>query len=354
MVRKIALIALFFLLNSFFVISQNITGLVLDKNKEPIIGASVYFDGTAIGTTTDGNGKFTMLLKNRISSPLVISCIGYETKYIKDPFDNLINTIYLSLKPYQIKEVVIKNDPFTRKQKLKIFREQFLGTTKAGKKCIIQNEDDIALNYNHETNTLSASSDKPIVITNVYLGYQLTLNLIDFDIIFNKNSIKSANVRSSLFLVTSFFTDISKNQKNITKRRKRSYLGSQLHFFRNLSNNEWENKGFKLFNGSFQVNPDQYFKIIDTLDLKKVVIERNSKGLKIISSDPEIKIPFVSSFNILYRNRKQSKVIFGTNTIFIDKNGNNSSPDLIQFSGEMGEKRVGDLLPLDYEEIVLN
>jgi hypothetical protein len=352
MIKKIAFIVLCVLLNSFFAISQSITGLVFDEKEEPIIGASVYFDGTALGTTTDRNGKFTILLKKRINSPLVISCIGYETVFIKNPFDNSVNTIYLSPKPFQIKEVVIRKDQFTRKQKLKIFKEQFLGTTKAGRSCIIQNENDIDLRYDHQTNTLVASSDKPIVITNVYLGYKLTLDLVDFDIKFNKNSIKSGDVRSSLFLVTSFFTNTDNNLQNINRRRNRSYLGSQLHFFRSLANNEWEKNKFKLFNGSLQVNPDQYFTITDTLDLKKVIIERDSKEIKIISSNPDIKIPFVSSFNLLYRNRKQSTVIFRTNTIFIDKNGNNSSPDLIDFSGEMGEKRIGDLLPSDFEEIV--
>ena len=65
-------------------------------------------------------------------------------------------------------------------------------------------------------------------------------------------------------------------------------------------------------------------------------------------SNSKNNLPFLSTFNILYNIRKQSKVIFRTNTIYIDKFGINTSPELIQFGGEMGKKRLGDLLPFDY------
>jgi len=40
--------------------NKKITGTVTDQSGEPIIGASVYVKGTAIGTTTGVDGKYTI------------------------------------------------------------------------------------------------------------------------------------------------------------------------------------------------------------------------------------------------------------------------------------------------------
>lgn len=326
---------------------QTISGTVFNDKNEPIVGASVYLDGTTFGTITNNNGEFSLSLKTRINSSLVIRCIGYETLVLQDFYDNPFIKIELTTKPYQIKEVVVKRDRFSRKQKLKVFKEQFLGNTRAGKSCIIKNESDISLYYNETNNTLYATSENPVIIVNEYLGYTITTNLVEFYVVFNQTSIRGEHIKNSLFLVTTLFEDNSNNNVKFNKRRSRSYFGSPLHFFRNLSLNKWDEKEFLLFNGSRPVIPNHYFTITDTIDLKKVIIANNidDEALRSINSS---KIPLFSSFNILYKKRKQSKVIFRTNTIFIDKYGINTSPDLIQFGGEMGKKRLGDLLPFDY------
>ncbi|MGE0078534.1 MAG: carboxypeptidase-like regulatory domain-containing protein [Bacteroidales bacterium] len=343
--RKSFLTIVIIILNYSYLFSQTITGVVLNDKKEPIIGASVYFDGTALGTITNANGEFTLSLKSRINTSLVISCLGYETYTSQSFFNTPYLKVELTAKPYQIKEVVVKKDRFTRKQKMKIFKEYFLGATKAGRSCLIQNEDDISLYYNEKNNTLFASSEKPLIIINNHLGYTITANLIEFNVIFNKTSIRSEYVRSSLFLVTTYFADNHQNSLKYKKRRNKSYLGSSLHFFRNLSNNTWNKNDFLLFNGSFPAIPSQFFSVSDTIDLKKVSVEKN---VTVSTNIYKAKVPFVSTFNILYKNRRQSKVIFRTNVFFVDKYGINTSPELIQFGGDMGKQRLGDLLPFEY------
>jgi hypothetical protein len=72
---------LLFSIFSCFVHSQNISGTVIDdRTKEPLFGATVYIDGTTIGTITDFNGDFKLELKKTLNSLLVISYLGYETK----------------------------------------------------------------------------------------------------------------------------------------------------------------------------------------------------------------------------------------------------------------------------------
>jgi len=344
---KATVLSILLVFSLSFSFSQTITGVVLDEKNEPIIGASVYFDGTTLGTTTDIDGKFFISLKNRINTSLVIRSLGYETYQLQNFYDIPNIKIQLTPKPYQIKEVVIKKDRFSRKQKMKIFKEEFLGNTKAGRSCIIQNENDISLYYNESNNTLYATSEKPLIIVNKHLGYTITTNLVEFNIVFNQTSIKREHIKNSLFLVTTFYEDKSNSNPKFNKRRNKSYLGSTLHFYRNIVANKWGKDEFLLFNGSYPAIPSQFFSVADTLDMKKLTIAKNTDVI-LSTNNPDIKIPFLSTFNLLYKNSKQSKVVFRTNVIFIDKYGINTSPDLIQFGGEMGKKRLGDLLPFDY------
>jgi len=65
-------------------VSQNkktVSGIVKDENGEPIIGANVIEKGTANGTVTDMDGKYTL----EVSSSTVVlqlSYIGYLTKEV--------------------------------------------------------------------------------------------------------------------------------------------------------------------------------------------------------------------------------------------------------------------------------
>ena len=62
--------------------SGRCTGIILDEQGEPIIGATVQVKGTSNGTTTDLDGRFT--LSNIPSgSIIVISYIGMDTKEVK-------------------------------------------------------------------------------------------------------------------------------------------------------------------------------------------------------------------------------------------------------------------------------
>lgn len=57
---------------------------------------------------------------------------------------------------------------------------------------------------------------------------------------------------------------------------------------------------------------------------------------------------FVAAFNVLFKKKQQSKIIFETNVFYVDKFGNNSNTEQIYFVGAMSEQKVGDMLPLNY------
>ena len=59
-----------------------VRGMVIDEeNKEPVIGAAVFIDGTSKGIATDIDGQFA--LKVPSGTTLVISYIGYEKQKVR-------------------------------------------------------------------------------------------------------------------------------------------------------------------------------------------------------------------------------------------------------------------------------
>ncbi len=55
---------------------KKVSGVVLDENGNPIIGAGIFEKGTNNGTVSDENGKYSLTVSP--GSSLVISCVGYS------------------------------------------------------------------------------------------------------------------------------------------------------------------------------------------------------------------------------------------------------------------------------------
>lgn len=233
---------LYFLIFPILIFSQiKIQGNVYDEKGEPIFGVSVYVDGSTIGTITNDLGFFALELNSETNASLVFRSMGFITTSVNlKSYSNPI-TIILKEDVKELREVVIEKNMFTRKQMMKLFKEQFLGINVAGKNCIIENEEEIYFDYDRKTLTLTAYSDKPLIIINNYLGYKIEYQLIDFQCKFNKFSMDSEFVTQFQFAGNSFFTELL-NTKKVFKRRLNSYEGSTLHFFRNLISNNWNKK----------------------------------------------------------------------------------------------------------------
>ncbi len=333
---------LFFLLLANVSFSQHLFGVVLDVNtKEPIAGASVYFDNTTVGTITSFQGEFSFDLENKIGSPLVISFVGYKTITITSLEYDKKYEVLLEEDISALDEVFIEyEDEWTRSYKLKQFKEQFLGFSKFSKACKILNEDDIVLRFNTTKMQLSASTKRPLIIKNEALDYEITYDLKEFVVQYNakgdirvtvKNNKDNWYVLHSVYYSgTSFFkTEISKKHKRALKNREKAYEGSVLHFMRSISSGRLKEERYKIFKGSSQVNPAYY------------IFTKKNDSL----NTTEVTIP--NEINILHKN-KQSIIRSEVKTFAIDVYGNHSPIEQVLFGGFMGNQRVGDALPLGY------
>jgi len=340
----------FLIIFPILVFSQNIKGKITDSNLQPIAGASVYLDGTTIGTISDSEGLFEITSNNKYNTLLIVKFLGYQDIYVSNPYEKEFYTFVLVPKINEIETVVIVKDGFTRKQKLQLFREQFLGLTKYGKACKILNEDAIDFNYDLETFIFTASCSEPVKVDNPLLGYVIDFDLQDFYVKFNFKTIKSVNAIQSLFLGTVKYTETKIDEK-IIKNRNDVYFGSAVDFFKGIINNSWSEKKFILYEGKFPVLANDYFKVLKKNDLYEVTVTSTNKvsfsigGIK--------RNNFYADFNLLYSKKRQSRVIFKTEIFFVDAFGNNSHKDQIIFGADIGRQKAGNTLPLDFEPEIL-
>ena len=123
-----------------------------------------------------------------------------------------------------------------------------------------------------------------------------------------------------------------------------------MDFFKNLSENKWGKDKFLFFVGSMQSNPELYFKQYNEKNSTKIVLTENQVSKVLLLNKPK----FYAEYSLLYDKKEQSKIIFLTDTMYIDEFGNNSNPADIEFSGAIGKNRLGDMLPMNYSKQIKN
>ncbi len=107
--KRILLAWFLFLALTVDIHTQTITGTILDAGtNEPMVGATVWEEGTSNGSVTDMNGIFSLKLEKTPTS-IVCSYVGYETKTISisSSVNTELGTILLSESVFGLDEVVI-------------------------------------------------------------------------------------------------------------------------------------------------------------------------------------------------------------------------------------------------------
>lgn len=312
-------------------IRAQITGNILDLDtKEPLMGASVYYEGTSIGVVTNENGYFELEATKGLESPIVVSHVGYTSKQFSQAQLQQQKTIYLKEAAVKLNEVTVRPDDWSRKKKWKYFKREFLGQTKTAKYCKIVNPDDIILVFDKETNRLNAYATKPIRVQNDYLGYEIVYELHEFYILMRLYQLNP--VHQVFHAGRSFFKDLNtKNTKKYIKRRRKVYKGSLLHFMRALKANALTKEGFHVYHKQFRRDPANYIKTRSISNLTRVDFKERV-------------------LDVLYK-KERSAIQFDKNKVrnfFIDTFGNHVPIDAFMVSGVFGNGRIADMLPINF------
>jgi len=323
-------ITLLLVLISFFQIcqSQTVRGTIKDSSDHSKIDfASIYINGTSVGTNSDQNGYFELDITKYGSLPVTISALGYYSVTLTDFSLEKPIEVYLTPKTFELKEVVIVAKSLTKEKKanLKLFRNEFLGTSYDANNCVIENENDIIFSKGSSGDTLKVFASKPIIIYNNGLGYKITYYLDKFE--YYRKS-KSFLYQGNAIFNEDLTSDITQ-KKFFEKRRKYAYLGSRSHFFASLWANKLKSNGFVIRNSADQI-----------LNYEDIVIER-SGFKKYLSYKGNLSICYFS-------NSPNSSIELINNPVFFDSSGYFDGSG-VRVIGQMAKQRIGDLLPYDYK-----
>lgn len=324
---------LIFLLANFNIVAYNqvIKGTVLEKNTNNQIIATIYFNGTFVGTQSDLKGNFELDISKNASMPLTISSIGYYSVTLTDFLTYKPLIVYMTPKVYEMSEVVISSKSLVKRRiaNLNLFKKVFLGSTDNARNCKIINENDITFNYANDRDTLKAFASKPILIHNMSLGYKITYYLDKFEY-YKKD--RTMFYAGSLIFNEDLASDETHKQLYV-ERRKDAYLGSRMHFFRALWADDLESAGFRVKNSA---NINLNYNDIVEHSLTNF-LNNHIKFLK-----------YSKSLSILYDTRL-THIDFLKEKVYFDKDGYFDQTGLsIRWEGDMLDKRVGDMLPYTY------
>lgn len=342
--------------------SQHVTGKVVDENDQPLASATIYFDGSTVGTLSKSDGTFKINYSAQSNLTLVVRYLGYETAYVSNPVPDDDYEIVLKPEENSLDEVVLDASPFSREEMLTAFRRDFLGETRAGRRTKILNEDSIRFYYDQDEQSLHATTREPIQLINKELGYKVEFDLVDFVSEFSKETLDKSHQKTNYFGGTSYFQNSTKVTKRIKRKRLKAYKGSSMHFFKALCNGNLKKENFELYHKSYQVPVSSVFKVNKT----KVRVESTQADAESVYDDgykvtvlgndlekpseynPLLKSKFKKQIAILHKGDR-SDVTFKTNTFYVDKYGNHTLINEVLFAGEMSKGRMGGMLPINYE-----
>ncbi|MEO7213762.1 carboxypeptidase-like regulatory domain-containing protein [Mucilaginibacter sp.] len=331
-----------------------ITGNVVNAaDGKPVANASVFLSNATVGSKTTDDGAFVLNYVKPGQYEFVVSVVGFETyrQIVMAGNENIsLPGIKLSPKTTSLKEVKIVASSDWESNYAK-FKQEFLGTSVAAEDCKITNNDALTLEYDKETHRLTGSSTDFLEIENKYLGYKIKYILKTFS--------KDENTGMLYFDGAALFAamDGSLSQKRRwQKRRKQTYEGSSMHFFRSLLQDTTELEGFTVHSMIRKPNPlwigesafaSKYIQTFGKNKLKAVdLLQRTDR-------DGLYAIAFGDFLHIKHSSAQRGSVMsINGPYAYFDTNGIIVNPAMVIFEGVWGRNRMAELLPVDYEPVV--
>lgn len=365
---QIIVVAAFIFIISFFLIPVKIKaqgsyfvvqGKVIDKNtKAPLVAASVFAQNTTFGVATDSNGNFRLRLPEGGYS-LVTTFTGYETESMRINASSNNDSVLFELNPEakSLEEVTISisNEVPDGWQKYgTFFLDNFIGQTTFSQQCVIKNPKALHFYFFKKRNTLKVKATEPIIVDNFSLGYTLKFAIDSFTNDYNSNT--------NLFIGYPLFEEMTgtpEQQQTWNRNRQTAYRGSLLHFMRSFYRKKLQEDGFEIrfLTGenekdsvpAFQNVYDAFqYRMIDSTHTvafspspNRVEVIYTKAGIekRYLQFDPKAKINF----------QKSTLLFPADETFYIESNGYFYDQEDLMTKGYMGYRRVGDMLPYDYD-----
>ena len=346
------------LLAPFFVFAQQkyqLIGSVVEKGNTAIPGASVFIEGTTMGTQTDANGHFSLKNIPAGRHRLVASMVGYVPKMVLIDFPGKTSELTFSLeednKTLAEVRVVGSQDKIWEKQ-FRAFEKGFLGESYSKKEVYITNREVVDFTENEEAFTAKAT--QPLQIVNKTLGYKITYFMDNFE------KTNSLTAYKGLASFEKLVPEDARQERRWQRNRVEAYEGSMKHFLKALVENRLEEEGFN----AYLLKPEY----LNNLRRGLFFDRNNERHLAFKAPDllgatsPEglTTLEWRIPMEIVFNRKRVARPIFMDApypyTILIPKGliqvtnaGDLMNPYSIEMRGEMGKIGMADLLPLDFD-----
>jgi hypothetical protein len=333
---------------------------VVDKTTQaPLIGASVFAQNTTIGEATDSNGNFSLWLPKGGYS-LVTTFTGYETGTIRvngsSENDSLVFELNPEIKSLETVTISFSNEIKDGWEKYgTFFTKNFIGQTAFSKLCFIKNPEVLHFYFNKKRNSLKVLAKEPLVVDNFALGYTLKFAIDSFT--------NNYNSGTNLFIGYPLFTQMKgtpDQEKMWEANRAMAYRGSLLQFMRSLYSTTLEENGFEIqfiVNNNGEDYPIRLGNVYGALNYKKddstkiVEFYPNQSEVALIYKNEPPEKSYLDFDSTAKKNFQLSTLIFPKGEKFyVDQNGYFYEQEDLVTNGYLGFKKIGDMLPYDYNE----
>ena len=230
---------------------RSVSGRITDAaDGSPIPAVTVFLANTAVGISTDNDGKYRLNIPGEGSYQLKVSHVGYQpvTKDI-EPGNKSVE-FNVALQSIELGELTVATKVKFRRTDISLFWRTILGRNPSTKTIQATNPEAVYYYYNPETKQLKVTCREPLQIVNYETGYQIQYFLDWFT--------HDYNTKISDWSHQCVFTELEpqnlKQKDTWLKNRKKIYDISLIKFIKSLYNNTLKEDGFILAN--YRLNPN--------------------------------------------------------------------------------------------------
>lgn len=355
-----------------------IRGYLIDSvDRSPIEFATVYFNGTSTGTVSDERGYFE-LKASRFPQSLVLSHLSYqsELEYFESaPRDTL--RIALRARALNLSSVQVV-DKDKRQRNVQEFIANFIGLDTFGRSSSLQNPEVLQFERTYEERPLRTGlrivdgletkrtvrrakdffveARAPLIVKQDQLGYKIRVDLVTFQLNYGSGLGQGASNFWQGYYFFEPYQNVGKGkQKRFLKNRMRAYYESPQHFLKAVFDQNLAVQGYQVFE---RVRDEKTRQIrYEAFDLQ-AYLSYTDKGDLVLKGLQEKRLEILyygdgrgHPKDVTKRAKglpSQSLIQILDNQCLIRSDGTTPGFSL-RFGGTMAEKKVGAMLPADYQ-----
>lgn len=327
-----------------------ISGTIKNIKGDQLPSVTVFIAGSQKATAANQNGAYSFQQVDPGTYQIIFNLIGYEpikrNIIIKD--QSVVFDTVMHERPIELDMVAI-GDSNKKNKFLKTFTQYFLGESDNGKSCKILNPEKIDFSTNK--NLLKANSQDFLLIDNKNLGYRVKYLLRNFQ--YNDKAEVTFYEGESIF---ENMEGTAEQKANWEANRKKAYEGSLMHYLRALHTNTAQEEGFLTylmlnFNQPIVIAPNPVFteQLINRTDSNFYHFTYKKRLYIIYDKKEAAKEQKLSKRTSMTVDMEKTGSILMLHAE-IDKRGSYSDYKAILIQGYWGKQRLGDQLPIEYDQ----